>query len=378
MKSLLPEIPLLPTNAAGESGEMVDGLLHLVTYIITPWTLLTFGVILLFCIIYRRRENRSGEYVDSHQTLFEVWGIPIPRTAIIEVPTILVLGLDLWIFFSSVVVWGDLKINKPDTDTTIQVVGKQFGWDFYYPGPNDQLDTSIERKIRRGIVQGKVRSRRVVNVNEGDDVKHGGLVVPAGKQIGLKIASEDVIHSLFIPNMRFKQDAVPGRNIDAWIKAAKPTRPTYLEDQILSELNSVISVAEDQFSGDASEQRIETMREHKQAIVSSFEVKGSVPDYANLEQDHYGPLHQGASALQGEGTEKISQHLKKTRSLFSKIQSNERPYYEHEAYTIACAELCGTGHSGMVAEMRVLPKDVMEETFQRLKKGDLNYGQYFQ
>ncbi len=378
MKSFLPEISLLPTNAAGESGEMVDGLLHLVTYIITPWTLLTFGLILLFCIIYRRREGRTGEYVDSHQTLFEIGGIPIPRTAIIEVPTILVLGLDLWIFFSSVVVWGDLKIDQPETEAQIQVVGKQFGWDFYYAGPNGTLDTTIDQTIKRGIVRGKVRSRNVVEVDEGDDVNHNGLVVPAGKQIGLKITSEDVIHSLFIPNMRFKQDAVPGRNIDAWMKAKKPTRPTYLEQQILSELNGAISVAGDQFSGDATEKRLASMREHKDAIASRFDVEGSVPDYARLEQNHYGPFQQRASDLQGDGTEQISKHLQNARSLFEKIQSNKTPYYKRESYTIGCAELCGTGHSGMVAQLRVLPEGVMEETFQRLETGDLNYGQYFQ
>ena len=42
------------------------------------------------------------------------------------------------------------------------------------------------------------------------------------KSIRLVIASKDVIHSFFIPNMRFKQDAVPGRQIIAWFEGTKP------------------------------------------------------------------------------------------------------------------------------------------------------------
>ena len=34
--------------------------------------------------------------------------------------------------------------------------------------------------------------------------------------------SRDVIHSFFLPNLRLKQDAVPGREILVWFEATKP------------------------------------------------------------------------------------------------------------------------------------------------------------
>src|SRR5204863_4475080 len=56
-----------------------------------------------------------------------------------------------------------------------------------------------------------------------DDVKFDNdLHVPVHKVIRLVIASKDVIHSFFIPNMRFKQDAVPGRQIINWFEGTKP------------------------------------------------------------------------------------------------------------------------------------------------------------
>ena len=48
------------------------------------------------------------------------------------------------------------------------------------------------------------------------------LHVPVGRPMKVVLASEDVIHSFFIPNLRFKQDMVPGHEIPAWFKAIKP------------------------------------------------------------------------------------------------------------------------------------------------------------
>ncbi len=45
--------------------------------------------------------------------------------------------------------------------------------------------------------------------------------VPVGQAIRMKIASEDVIHSFYIPAFRIKQDAVPGRYTSIWFKATK-------------------------------------------------------------------------------------------------------------------------------------------------------------
>jgi cytochrome c oxidase subunit 2 len=48
------------------------------------------------------------------------------------------------------------------------------------------------------------------------------LVIPAGKTIALKVTSNDVIHSFWIPKLNGKKDAVPGRVHDWWIQADKP------------------------------------------------------------------------------------------------------------------------------------------------------------
>ena len=46
-----------------------------------------------------------------------------------------------------------------------------------------------------------------------DDVVTGTMYLPVDREVDLSLRSVDVIHSFFVPNLRFKQDAVPGLNI---------------------------------------------------------------------------------------------------------------------------------------------------------------------
>jgi cytochrome c oxidase subunit 2 len=50
------------------------------------------------------------------------------------------------------------------------------------------------------------------------------LHVPVGVPVKLTLASEDVIHSFFIPAFLVKKDAVPGRYTTMWFQATKPGR----------------------------------------------------------------------------------------------------------------------------------------------------------
>jgi cytochrome c oxidase subunit 2 len=49
------------------------------------------------------------------------------------------------------------------------------------------------------------------------------LHVPKGKPVLLKIRARDVLHSVFIPHMRVKMDAVPGMPTKFWFTATKTT-----------------------------------------------------------------------------------------------------------------------------------------------------------
>jgi cytochrome c oxidase subunit 2 len=46
--------------------------------------------------------------------------------------------------------------------------------------------------------------------------------VPANVPVRVRLESEDVIHSFYLPDLRLKQDAVPGMTMEMWFEATQP------------------------------------------------------------------------------------------------------------------------------------------------------------
>jgi cytochrome c oxidase subunit 2 len=178
----------LPESVSTFGGD-IDSILYLIYYITTAWFFLTVGVIVLFLFLYRRREGRRASYVHGNNLAQSAW---------ILVPGLLVLVMDLWIDFHGARVWEAVKGHTPPGEVRVHATGKQFNWEFRYPGPDGQFDTTDDLQL------------------------DNDLHVPVGKVVHVTLKSKDVIHSFFLPNLRLKQDAVPGRDIEAWFEATKP------------------------------------------------------------------------------------------------------------------------------------------------------------
>ena len=72
---------------------------------------------------------------------------------------------------------------------------------------------------------GDQRRRQAMDVEDpapGGQPRDQRTAVPVGRIVKLTLASQDVIHSFFIPAFRIKQDVVPGRLYDA--NGSRPTR----------------------------------------------------------------------------------------------------------------------------------------------------------
>jgi len=169
-------------------GEDLDGVFYLIYYITAFWFVLTEGAILYFVLRYRRRAGQRARYVRGERLNELVW---------ILVPAAVVLVLDLGIDAAGAKVWDHVKTDIPAGEVRLEVTAKQFGWQITYPGADGKLGT-------------------------GDDFSMDSEIhVPAGRDIRIKLRSEDVLHSFFLPNVRLKQDIVPGREIDVWFNATK-------------------------------------------------------------------------------------------------------------------------------------------------------------
>jgi cytochrome c oxidase subunit 2 len=132
--------------------------------------LVTFFMV-FFVIRYSRKKNPNPEQIEGNVLLEIIWTV---------IPTLLVMVM----FY---VGWSNFSYirNSPDDAMPVKVTGMMWSWQFEYKN------------------------------GKQSDV----LNVPLGKPVRLVLTSSDVIHSLYIPAFRIKEDAVPGLKTHLWFKA---------------------------------------------------------------------------------------------------------------------------------------------------------------
>jgi cytochrome c oxidase subunit 2 len=168
-------LALWPAQASAHAAA-VDSLLICFTVLIAVLSAPVFFLIVAFAIKYRRGRRADR----SHPVNRNVW-LEISWSAI---PFCLIL-----IFF----VWSSslyFNLHRPPAGALeINVVAKQWMWKFQHSGGQGEI---------------------------------ADLHVPVGEPVKLTMTSEDVIHSLFLPALRLKQDVLPGRYTEVWFIADKP------------------------------------------------------------------------------------------------------------------------------------------------------------
>jgi len=164
-------------------GPKIDFLFELIFWIVMfVWVAVMIAMV-TFMVRYRHRPGRKAEYIEGNSRLEILW---TTATAVI----LIVLAL------MSRSTWADIKEHGPPGDVFYQVMAKQFNWEITYPGPDGKFD-----------------KHQITVENE--------LHVPVNKVVRIDLTSKDVIHSFFVPNLRLKQDAVPGRIIHVWFEATE-------------------------------------------------------------------------------------------------------------------------------------------------------------
>lgn len=135
----------------------------------------------LFVVQYRRKKADEIGAPTGHNTVIEiVWSV---------IPLAVVMGCFLVGFK------GFMHASvAPSNAFEVAVVAKKWAWSFAYPNGA----TSAE------------------------------LHVPAGQPVRLVMSSQDVIHSVFIPEFRVKQDVIPGTYTSLWFEATEAKEYTLL------------------------------------------------------------------------------------------------------------------------------------------------------
>lgn len=162
----------------------IDFLFTLIFWITAVvWALVTIAMV-VFMVKYRARPGRKATYIEGNPRLEVLWT---------TVTAVILIALALL----SRSTWANIKEQGPPGDVFYKVTAKQFNWEITYPGPDGKLGTP-------------------------DDVTvENDFHVPVNKVVRFELGSKDVIHSFFVPWIRLKQDAVPGRLIHVWFEVTK-------------------------------------------------------------------------------------------------------------------------------------------------------------
>ncbi len=156
----------------------MDALYLFVIGISIVMTVLIFACVFWFAIKYRRRSpNEVPKQIHGSVKLEIAWSV---------IPFCIMLVMFAWgteLYYKN--------YTPPPNTLDVYVTGKQWMWKVEYPGGQREIDA---------------------------------LHVPTGRPVKLTLASEDVIHSFYVPAFRIKHDVVPGQYEVLWFQATTPGR----------------------------------------------------------------------------------------------------------------------------------------------------------
>ena len=198
----------MPENVSTFGGA-VDNLFYMILGLTAVFFVLTEVVLVYAMWRFAYRPGEKAQYSHGNHRLEVVW------TAI---PAVLLLV----IAFSQLGVWERMKYQArmPAPDLTISVLARQWEWRMRYPEDPERFFYSETGGIDEGA---KKRAARAWAENpEIDDIHVPNEIhVWKGANVKLYLRTQDVLHSFTLPNLRLKQDTLPGKTIPMWFQANK-------------------------------------------------------------------------------------------------------------------------------------------------------------
>ena len=168
------EFRIMPEQASSFAAD-VDRLYAFLWIVSGVMMVLIGALILYFAIKYRRGSRADRRETNTHFFWIETTWIVGP---FIVVMIMFFWGAQLYLKQST----------PPQNALEITGVGRQWMWKFQHPEGRAEIND---------------------------------LHVPLGTNVRMRLISEDVIHSLFVPAFRVKQDVLPGRYTTLWFKPTK-------------------------------------------------------------------------------------------------------------------------------------------------------------
>lgn len=195
----------LPPLASAHGGQLdyLTAMVHwLMIVLFVGW-----GLFFLYTLIrFRKGRNPVASY-EGAKGHFSTYG----EAAVVLVEVLLLVGF-------AVPIWAKrVSTLPPESEAVVaRVVAEQFAWNIHYPGADGKFGRVDSKLVSAGTNPLGLDPNDPMG--KDDIITLNQLHLPVGKPAILYITSKDVIHSFSLPQMRVKQDAIPGMRIPVWFQ----------------------------------------------------------------------------------------------------------------------------------------------------------------
>jgi cytochrome c oxidase subunit 2 len=242
----------LPKNVSSYGGA-VDNLFHFILFITGIFFILTEALLVYFLFKYAGGAGKKEHVVGHHYAEEKVYWtsffkrIARPVTVLIhdqhrlELAWSIVPGVILIIIaVTQIHTWLEIKdrnwMPKPgELPQQIEVSARQFEWRMRYPSAERmkswEENPALADDFRPRRFFDKEMGQWISNYGQQEDDVHTVSEVHVWKdnRVLIHLATRDVIHSFYLPNLRLKQDALPGKIIPVWFESLEAN--TKLNDE---------------------------------------------------------------------------------------------------------------------------------------------------
>ncbi|GAB2783132.1 hypothetical protein GCM10027275_28770 [Rhabdobacter roseus] len=204
---LVAEKDFLP-EASSIHGRRTDDLFWFSMGILTIACIVVNFLLFFFSWKYQYKKGNKATFYPENHKLELIWTV---------IPAVVMATL----VFTGWRAWSDITSDAPKDSEVVEIVGKQFGWIVRYPGVNDKKLGNYNYKL--------IDAQNELGIDLSDEFSFDDFTnpsemhIPVNKPVLLKIRARDVLHSVFIPHLRVKMDAVPGMPTRFWFVADKTT-----------------------------------------------------------------------------------------------------------------------------------------------------------
>jgi cytochrome c oxidase subunit 2 len=233
----------LPKNVSSYGGE-VDLLFHLILFVTGFFFILTEAILVYFMFVFAGRAEvpvhpkpvetgpRPGDFFKRVSKPFETL---IPDEHRLEMVWTIIPGIILLILaIAQIQTWLRIKdrnwMPKPgELPLQMEVSARQFEWRVRYPSPDRMASWDSDPKLandfkpRRFLDKNHEPPIWIDNAGSQEDDIHlvNEVHTWKGVRVLVYLTTRDVIHSFYLPNLRLKQDALPGKVIPVWFEATE-------------------------------------------------------------------------------------------------------------------------------------------------------------